>query len=143
MKTALLIGLLLMPLAAAFEMPDLAVLKDTYNSNIAQVPGYVRALIGNERINAYLQLNDGTNLTVTATTEKGIIQTLDYGENEKPTLVVSTTEATADSITIAENPGESLRNAIDNKDIKIKAVGFKKVKWGLGKIAYKIASWFK
>ncbi|MFH1510159.1 MAG: hypothetical protein ABIF10_00580 [Candidatus Woesearchaeota archaeon] len=142
MKTALLLGLLLIPLTTALEMPGLAELKETYNSNIEEIPGFVKLIIGSERINGYLLMDDGTMLNVTATTEKGVMQTLEYAENENPTLEVRATQQTADSVITSENPRQALKDAIDSKEIQIKAIGFKKVKWGIGKLAYRIASWF-
>ncbi|MBW2992759.1 hypothetical protein KY345_06090 [Candidatus Woesearchaeota archaeon] len=113
-----------------------------YNSNIDNVPSFVKAIFGDERINAEIELAEGSR-RYGIVTEKGIIMNVTEGYIEEHTLEVYTTEETVNKIIEAEDQVEALREALDNKEIEYKAVKVKtKIKTFFAKIALGIASWF-
>jgi hypothetical protein len=126
------------------QLPDLTLLKQAYNSNIDQVPSFVKKIIGTERINGHLTLNDGVQLNITAVTSGGLIDELTDGRLEDPPLIVRTDEKTVLAIMEAEDPGQRLKEAMDNKEISFEAQTFTgKVKWGISTLLMRVGLWLK
>ncbi|MFH0978812.1 MAG: hypothetical protein V1837_05925 [Candidatus Woesearchaeota archaeon] len=135
--------LILTPLCMAIDIPPLASVMEGYNSNIDNVPGFVKSIIGTERINCHISLDDGSTLNVMATSSKGKLESLDFGELENATMIVKTSEATISKITSADNPITELKKALSDKEITYEPQGFmKKVKWGFVSFALKFSVWF-
>jgi hypothetical protein len=135
--------LVMMPVALAAEMPPLGQFKDNYNDNIDKVPGFVKRILGSERINALVLLENGDQLNISLVTKKAAIESLDYGMLENPTLIIRTTEKTIMDIIAADNPGKRFKEALNNKEITYEAqTFFKKIKWGFNSLFLRLALWF-
>lgn len=144
MKKFLFLLVLTLPLAYAqvSTLPSLDVVKEDYNSNLEEVPKFIKSLIGTERINAYITLDNGTDIAIKATTEEGLVKQLAYGELDDPTLVARTSEETVAEILNAEDSLQRLEEALDNKEITYEATSLKKkIKWGATSVILKVASW--
>jgi hypothetical protein len=135
--------LLLIPVVQALDMPELDQVKEDYNSNIENIPGFVRKLIGTERINCYVETEGGDEVILSAITEKGMIEELKLEELEEPTMIVHTSEATIEAILEAEDPVAMLKQALKNDELTYKAQGFtKKLKWGFNSMLMKVSGLF-
>jgi hypothetical protein len=104
-----------------------------------EIPGIAGRLFGNERINLYVDLNDGTRETITILTKKKIFISLEKGELENPTLIVYTTEQTLRELQNSENILQTFETYLKNGDISYQALGIgKKIKFGFLKILGKV-----
>ena len=129
---------------SALVVPNLADIKDSYNSNLDKIPGFVKTILGSERINVVVHLDDDSLLKFQAITKDGSITTLDYGELENATIIVSTSEKVINTIQASSNPVNALELALDNNDIKVEPQTFaKKVEWGMAETIMRIVSWFR
>ena len=139
----IIIALLLLPMVCGQLDADLETVKQDYNAKFEQVPGFIKTLIGTERINCYITLDNGELMTLSAVTNKGMIEELAKGEQEGPTLIVNTTQQTIQSILDSEDPFERLKQALKDDEISYQATSFgKKVKWGINGILVKVSGWF-
>jgi hypothetical protein len=135
--------LLLLPLVTALEVPDLDQTKDDYNNNIEKIPGFIRKLIGTERINCYIETAGGEEVVLSAVTEKGMIEELELEELEEPTMIVHTSEATIEAILEAEDPVARLKQALKDDELTYEAQGFgKKLKWGFNRVLLAVSGLF-
>jgi hypothetical protein len=133
-----------MPLCYGLEAPPLEVMKDQYNSNFEKVPGVVKSLLGTERINAYIALGDGTELKLSAITEKGMIKELNFGELENATLLIHTSEKTVAEIEQSNDSLLKLKEALDDGSIKYETARLStRIKFALGSLFIRIASFFQ
>lgn len=110
------------------ESLDLEKLVATYNDNLDKVPGFVKNIFGNEKINLYI---DG-ELFLGLAGEGGKIVEYKKGGVDKPTMNVYTTSDTIDKL-IDED--KNLLEAVKDKSIQYQGVGFiNKIKFGIIKI---------
>lgn len=117
---------------------------DSYNENIGQVPGFVKTMFGNERINAALTLDNGSIESFGIITEKGKIAHIQKGFIDNPSLFVKTDEAVINGLIKSDNQLAYLRNAINTKAIEYRAVKIKtKVKTAAANFLLKAYSVFK
>lgn len=123
---------------------NIDLVKNSYNDNLDNIPGFVKSIIGTERINAHLSMNDGSMLVLGAVTEDARILELSVGEISEPTLNIYLSEKVIMDIQNSDNPVDALEAAIKDGDITYKAVGmFKKLKFGFVGVAMKLGFWFK
>jgi hypothetical protein len=111
------------PMNYYLNNPDKAA--DTYNANVDKVPGFVKAMFGNERIDAVLMMENGTIESFGVITEKGKIAFIQKGYLDNPSLYVKTNESVLKEFMASENQLEYLRNALDTKAIQFEAVKIK------------------
>jgi len=129
--------------SVVYYLENIGEVKDQYNSNIENVPGFVKKIFGDERVNAELELANGTTVEYYMITEKGVITSLEKGLLDDPTLNVKTKEEVITRILQSENQVQELQKAIDEKEISIEAVGVgMKLKMFFIKLAVKVGSWF-
>ena len=122
---------------------DMKPLVEVYNENVGKVP-LVTSLIGEERINGSISLNDGSVLSLAIMTDEDAkITSFQEGEISDPTINAYSDENTVRSIINSGDPVATFQNALDTGTIQIEAVGMGgKIKIGLAKVALKIASFF-
>ena len=96
------------------QLPEL---KDQFNSNPDSLPGPLKSLLGNERINVYFE----GEYIVGVVMAKGKIDTIQSSEVENPTLKVTILDQA-----IIDNSNDSfdIGTALKNKDITYQGVGF-------------------
>ena len=124
--------LLLLTAAYAHEIDlesfDLEKLVSVYNENLDKVPGFVKGVFGNERIDVYI---DGQKF-VGLVGENGNITEYKKGGIDKPTMKIYTTSETIGHL--LENE-KTLLEAVKDKSIQYEGVGFvNKIKFGFIKI---------
>jgi uncharacterized membrane protein len=103
-----------------------------------EIPGPIKLIFGNERINVYID-----EIKVSVVTADGVVKKFQEGHLHDPTMNVYTSEATVKRIMHAQDFKAEAKKAYDNKEITYEGVGAgKKVKLFFVKIAAKIASWF-
>ncbi|MEA3329618.1 MAG: hypothetical protein U9Q06_02635 [Nanoarchaeota archaeon] len=108
-----------------------------------ELPGIAGTLFGNERINLFITSNTGEIETIGIVTENKFFISLEQGELTDPTLSVYTDETTLRTIQDSEDTLKAFQEALDNKTISYKAIGFrKKIKFGFLKLIVKVANWF-
>ena len=116
-------------------------LRTAYNPNVHRIPGFVKALFGNEKINAYITLNDGSVLRIGAQTKNGEVVEFQPNEISNPTMIVYTTERTIRGIIDSPVPIRAFQEALAKGDITYRGVGVKtKVKLGIVAVGVKIYS---
>ncbi len=110
------------------ESLDLEKLVEAYNQNLEKVPGFVKNIFGNERINLYI---DG-EIFVGLSGKKGEIVEYEKGGIIKPTMNIYTTGDTIDKLI---DGNTTLLDAVKDKSINYEGVGFfGKIKFGVIKI---------
>ncbi len=110
------------------ESLDLDKLVETYNQNLKKVPGFVKNIFGNEKINLYI---DG-ELFVGLAGEGGKIVEYKKGGLDKPTMKVFTTSDTIDKLMDGD---KTLLEAVKDKSVSYEGIGFvSKIKFGFIKI---------
>lgn len=116
---------------------------EEYNKNIEYVPGFIKTIFGNERINLEVSLENGSKREYGILTEKGTIISVEKQYLEDPTLNAKISEATINKLLQAEDQVGALKEALDNKEIGYEAVKVKtKVKTFFARIALKVFGWF-
>lgn len=114
-----------------------------YNSNLENIPGFIKHIFGNELIRLNITLNNGSERILYIKTEKGKMLYINKTESDKPSLNVWTDEETIDGIASAEDQVDSFNSALKNKKIIYEAVKFKtKAKTIFAGAALKVFSWF-
>ena len=92
-----------------------------YNSNFENLPNLARTLLGNERINLTVNMNDNSIKQLGLITKNGKIISYSKKTLENPTVYVTLSEDTMNSISFSSNPSKDFANAIQNKDISIES----------------------
>ena len=136
----LFILLLLLPIALASEQYNTEELKIEYNQNLDKIPGLVKKIIGNEKINLHFTLLSGSEITIAIRTKKARIIEIGGIPYGKPTLNIYLTERTVERL---KNKEITIEQAIKTKEITYKAKRFRtKIKSGLFKFGLRIKGWF-
>ncbi|RLI82137.1 hypothetical protein DRP07_05800 [Archaeoglobales archaeon] len=99
--------------------------KDEYNENVNAVPGMIKSIIGNERINIEIACEDGT-LIVGAATENAYVTEFAKSGISDPTIRAWTTEKVVREVVESKDFVNAVMNAIKSGDIKYEGVGFVK-----------------
>jgi hypothetical protein len=88
-------------------------LVDVYNENVGDIP-LMTSLIGEERINAEINLNDGSVLSIAITTDEDAkITSFEKGNFSDPTMSASTDENTIRSIINSTDPVSAFIDALN------------------------------
>ena len=126
-----------------YLLDNLDEVKEDYNANIDNVPGFFKALFGNEIIKLNIAMDDGTTEILYIKTEKGKINYINENKEENFTLDVWADEQTIDTISASEDQIMEISNALKNKKIKYEATTFKtKVKTKVAGVAFKVWNLF-
>lgn len=117
---------------------------DSYNENIGKVPGFIKTMFGNERINAALTLENGSIESFGIITKKGKVVSIQKGFIDNPSLFVKTDETTINRFLESSNQVAYIRNALNTKAIDFQANNIKtKVKLTAATLLLKTYSKFK
>lgn len=120
------------------ESKELTKLKDLYNENVKYVPSIIKTLFGNEDINVYIYMSDGSERLVGIVMRKGLIKDLNTGLAE-PTMNAYTSEETINKIADGEL---NIVDALNNGDIQYKSLTIKtSLKTGVAKLGSKLFGW--
>ena len=98
--------------------------KDWYNNNTHLVPGFVKSLAGNARINLDIGMKDGSVMKVFIVTENGYITEFDKGSLNDPTAKAKTSEEVVRKIIASDDPVQEVQNAMKSGEISYSGVGF-------------------
>jgi hypothetical protein len=113
---------------------------DLYNSNLASIPGIVKRLFSNERINFHIALSEGEEIIGVSTSETCEILEFVDGALETPTLRVYIEGEIIDDL--MANPSQEKALAAINS-IKIEGVGFfNKLKVAFVNLIRTVSNWF-
>lgn len=105
------------------QLGDLKRGVETYNQNVDEIP-FIGSLIGEERINCEISLDDGNVLMYGIETGKGAkVISFEVAEISDPTMNVYTSESTIRTIMNAEDPVSAFQDAFKTGAIKLEGVG--------------------
>lgn len=131
------IPLLCFEVALTDEMTEKAML--AYNQNIEKVPGIIKALFGNERLNIHIN-----SMIIGVVTKDARIEEMKEGEIENPTMNVYVSKKVISDILKSDDPVSALLTALEKGDIKYEGVSIEsRVKFFFVDIGVKILSLFK
>ncbi|HLC91311.1 MAG TPA: hypothetical protein VJI15_06110 [Candidatus Nanoarchaeia archaeon] len=132
--------LVLFSIPFAMAKPDLAEMINHFGQELQgqEIPKPASSFLGDQKINLHILQNDGEDLVVGIVTEQGKIKNLIVAEVKDPTLTISTDEDTIEAILTREDKFSVIKQALDDKKLTYKAVGFSnKVKFWFAKTAAK------
>ncbi|MFH1642873.1 MAG: hypothetical protein ABIC04_08310 [Nanoarchaeota archaeon] len=136
-------GLVIGQYNTQYILTNLDEVKDEYNNNLDYVPGFIINIFGDETINLYIALNNGSVSNLIVKTEKGRIYSINKDESELPSLKVWTDEPTVDKIAATDDQVEAFSSALQNKSIFYLAITLEtKIKTSCARAAYTVWSWF-
>lgn len=126
-----------------YVLNNLNEFKDKYNSNIDKVPGFVKIMFGDEKIDLIITKIDETKVKLSVETKNGLVEKATTEQFDEYTLNVWVDERTINEIIESEDQIMRLKQALDNEEIKYEALTFKtSLKTGISKIILTIYSWF-
>lgn len=104
-----------------------------------ELPGVAGKIFGNQRINLHIKQENGDEAVAGIIIKDSIFKEITSESLEKATMNMYTDEKVIRKIIKSDQPLQDLVNAIENGDIKYKAVGiFNKIKFGIISIFSKI-----
>jgi len=105
------------------QLGDLKRGVEKYNQNVDKIT-FLKSLIGEERINCEISLDDGNVLMYGIETGKGAkVISFEVAEISDPTMKVYTSESTIRTIMNAEDPVSAFPDAFTTGAIKLEGVG--------------------
>ena len=104
---------------AAIDLNNLQESIDSYNNNIDAAPSVLKALLGNERINITILLNNSSTVSWGFETENAKIVRFEKGGIENPTIDVFATEDAIYRVQNAQDPAAAYKNAEESGEVKI------------------------
>jgi hypothetical protein len=124
MKNSILITVILLALSinlasALFESTDANDYVTYYNNDISNAPSVLRSLVGNERVDINIIMNNGSVYEVGFETEDARIVRTVPGGIEDPTITVDTTESAINSIKSSSDPVGAFETARNYGQVEI------------------------
>lgn len=123
MKPLIFLAILLLffiPVAsAAIDLSNLNASVNDYNKNIDNAPSVLRALLGDERVNITLKLNNSSTESYGIVTKNAKIVEFTPGGLKSPTIEVYGTEAAINNIVNAQDAAAAYRSAEAAGQVKI------------------------
>jgi hypothetical protein len=98
--------------------------KNWYNNNTHLVPGFIKNLVGNARINLDVEMKDGSVMKVYIVTENTYITEFEKGTLNDATAKAKTNEEVVRRIVASDNPVQEVQNAMKSGEISYNGVGF-------------------
>lgn len=106
-------------------------LVSSYNSNLENVPALAEMIFGDERINVYVEMEDGSTRIVFLKTENTKVVDYKTGKGKNPDVNAYTTKETIDELTKSENPGRLFETKVNQGKITYEGVGIiNQIKYG-------------
>ena len=107
------------------------------------IPGPLDRIFGNEHINIYVTLDNNEEIIIGVITENKIIKSINISKLANPSLNVYTNETTVTEILNAEARVPLIQQALKEKKIRYKGVGFfNKLKFAFTGTVYKVVTFF-
>lgn len=106
---------------ALFENTSPQMYIDRYNSNIDQAPQVLRELLGSERVEIDILLNNGTLYRLGLETLKGRVVASYPGGIDDPTITIETSESTIHRVASSSDPVAAFKDAKGAGEVKIEA----------------------
>ena len=91
--------------------------------NTMSIPAPVKQLFGNETINVFVAMSDGSTETVGIKTKNEKLEEIEYGGFENETLHVFVSEETIREILVSDDPMDAVMTALKNGKIAYQGVG--------------------
>lgn len=127
-----------------YALNNLDSIKNDYNNNLQNIPGFLKSLFGNEIIDLKITRTDGTVEQLSMVTKKGVIQNLTKDRLERYTLELNVSEDTINEIMESEDQITSIKDALDSEAIKYRSLAFgTRMKIGISRFFLNIRSWFR
>jgi len=117
----------------------------TYNENIDQAPSFIKPIIGGERVKLVVEPTDGGQKAVysVVVAKNGRIASFKNEPPQKPTIQVTTTEATVKRILNASDKKQAFSDAYKSGDITHKGLNIgSKAKLVLANAGMKVVNFF-
>jgi hypothetical protein len=108
--------------SALFESNSLQSYIDKYNARMETAPGLMKSLIGNERVQFNIALNNGSPYKVGMNFETGII-TRTVPAFENPSIIIETSEGTISQIIGSKDPISAGQAAIQSGNLTVTGQG--------------------
>ena len=149
MKKVLLIIVMLFLSSTLVMAQQEELIRQQLSQSLAQVKGAelptpVAVLFGDERANIQITLDTGMPLELYVVSKEGIVQDIDIGQLDDPTIVIKTSQQAVQKIGIAKDPLEEFQKARKDGRVSIEAVTFGgKLKIGFLGVVAKVVSWFR
>jgi hypothetical protein len=106
--------------SAVVDVNNLQKSIDSYNSNIDTAPSVLRALLGDEKVNATILLNNSSTISWGFETKNAKIVRSEKGGIENPTIDVFATEDAIYRVENAADPVAAYRDAERSGEVSIK-----------------------
>ena len=110
--------------SAKVEFNNLQYLVDNYNVNIEKAPEILKAVLGSEKVDFTIPLNNGSTLRWGFETQNAKIINSSQGGIDNPTIEVYATETAIDNVLDAQDSVAVYQNAETEGQIKIKGNTF-------------------
>ena len=144
MRKIILITLLLVLISAVAAQgleDQVAVMAAEAEGQILEGP--LATLFGDQRLNIYIDLENGEQFILGLVTENKVVKSLEAGAVSKPTLKIYTTEAIVAKIQTSDDGGRVLKDALDSGEITYEAIGFfNKIKFGTISMVVNVIDYF-
>jgi hypothetical protein len=115
-----------------------------YNQHAQSIPSWLKTIMGDERINMEVAMDDGSTKKFAITTKKAKVESWKEKALEDPTLLAQTTEKVLNTILKEDDQFTAMAQAVKKKNITYKGLTFKsKAKSSMSKMVLSISSWFK
>jgi hypothetical protein len=117
---AVLALLLCLPIAnASFGYPTVEKYVNIYNDKVSGAPEILKSLLGSEKVDVSITMNNGSVLQVGLETDNGAISQMIEGGVEDPTIVVVTTESAITAVTGSADPIGAFQQQMEMGQVRI------------------------
>ncbi|MBN2566584.1 hypothetical protein JXB02_00690 [Candidatus Woesearchaeota archaeon] len=98
---------------------------DAINAHVDEVPGFFRRTFGDQRINIYINLDDGELAELYVVTEGSRIAAVSLGAGEDATMEIRSTEAVVRDLMTGDDPLGVIYGGLDSNDITYTTLTFR------------------
>ena len=116
--------MLVIPACALFESTSLDQYITRYNSNVDKAPTVLKSLIGSEKVELDIAMNNGSQFKVGVETNNALVVRTVKGGIEDPTIQIRTREDVMQTISSASDPITAFQQAKEAGNISITGNNF-------------------
>lgn len=116
--------MLVIPACALFESTSLDQYITRYNSNVDKAPTVLKSLIGSEKVELDIAMNNGSQFKVGVETNNALVVRTVKGGIEDPTIQIRTREDVMQTISSASDPIMAFQQAKEAGNISITGNNF-------------------
>lgn len=95
-----------------------------YNQNVDILPENVKGMLGNERINIHVRMDDGSEKVIGIVTKDAVITETEEGGLGDPTINAHISEEKINSLVSSKDPAADLMEMIKTGEMSLEGVGF-------------------